>query len=91
MHAHTYKQQQHKNGRKLKSLVFNTSQHQWPQFPNTKIQGNRLDKQTGSSIPLHRRNTHKQERQTLPQSKGLEKSFPSKWAQKASCNTHFNM
>jgi hypothetical protein len=40
---------------------------------------------------LHTGNAPQCQRQTLPQSKGLENNFPSKWSQETSWGSHSNI
>ena len=57
------------------SWVVDFSQYQWSQFPNKKMQTNRIDVKTGSILLWHPRNTFQYQRQTLSQCKRLEKIF----------------
>ena len=44
-----------------------------------------MKKKEGSILLLQTRNKLQHQTQVLPQSKGLDKVFPSKWTQKTSC------
>ena len=52
------------------------------QFTYKKAQVKGMDMKTGSNILLFIRDTLQSQRQTLPQSKGLRKDFPSKRTKK---------